>query len=153
VLKDNLLKYIKPINIWNELGICGLYWLISILYLGPSITEDPLTTKYRFEVIRYVVIILCLVLIASITIRGIRKYPERIIFSNFLFGLIVGTIEFILIGFGFWSADSIIIKMSVLTFFSLSLMKGLIAGVLAVLWGWAIVTVITVFKKQKNELS
>jgi len=136
-----LIDLFKPLNIFYELGVCGLYWMIIIMSIGHIIT------KYWFEVMWYVLIILCLILIASITIRGIRKYRERIIFSNFLFGLIVGTIEFLLIGFGFSPEGSIITKISVLTFYSLSLMKGLIAGVLAVLWGWAIVTVITVFKK------
>jgi len=143
------MKYLKPINILYELGIWCLSW-ITILPITMLLT--PRELMIWFDVPFVILIILCLILIASITIRGIRKYPERIIFSNFLFGLIVGTL-FMLIVFGSLvpgglvglfrvSIDAIIFTLG--SYFTI----GVIVGFVAVLWGGIIQLLIKLHKKK-----
>ena len=146
------MKYLKPINILYELGVCCLYW-ISILPIT-AIILMPTGLMNWFNVPLVILIILCLILIASITIRGMRKYPERIIVSNFLFGLIVGAITSFLycicvlpgglVELFSFKVDQLIFSLSHNFIF------GVIVGFVAVLWG-GIVPWLIVLKKRWNR--
>jgi len=144
------MKYFKPINIFYELAV-----LIFIFFMSRAIANFLIPSELLYEypelspwlgVIWYGDIILCLILIASITIRGMRKYPERIIISNFLFGLIVGITFAELMSEALSGKFIEITTIEILSVFKL----GIIIGFVAVLLGWVIQIVIKFLKKIRN---